>query len=131
MEMKLKNRAVGVINITSTGSLVLTLTNAQGQLSRSRWSQVSQFVDNIQNIGWHSNNLADIQDDPAGAIMPGEKVKHTIMVAGSDQFTGGSLTMLPAMIVQIDSALVVFPGGTAISSMAEYLAIRCTQLLAS
>jgi len=131
MEMNLKNRAVGVINITSTGSLVLTLINAQGQLSRSRWSDVASLADNIQNVGWYSNNIADISDDPAGAIQPGETVKHAIVVVASNQYIGGSLSLLPAMIVQIDSSIVVFPGGTAISSMAEYISIRCTQLLVS
>jgi uncharacterized membrane protein YgcG len=134
MKTNVTKRTIGVVNITTRGELILTLTNEHGRLSRTRWTSLQSLVENIQNIGWYGhsqNSLVDIPDDPTGATFAqGEKVVQALTIYASDQFAPQvGQTFLPSMIVHSGTDVVVMAGVNNIALMAGFVETVCSGVL--
>jgi len=80
MNIQFKKRAVGVINVTNKGAFLITLTNSTGVVNRAKYNSLENLGQDIQNIGWFTDAIQDIPNDPNAGLSKNETVVGTVTI---------------------------------------------------
>jgi hypothetical protein len=78
-----KNRVVGVISVTSTGRLILSLTNVGLTVKKTVYANVNDLKTDLAAVGWFANDLDSVVSNFEG-FLPSEKVIGTVSVSTSN-----------------------------------------------